>query len=194
MTLDDGWTFGRGRPQRNIEMKLELRDAGLARSICVTIGALFVSLLEQTDTYFNIPDGRLKRREARGWPVEYVFYHRSDSVSPRASHFVVYEEAAARERFGATDPPVWVVVKKRRELYVLPDLRIHLDEVEGLGRFIEFEALVTNRRSSEEGEALVAELRRQFGPALGEPVAVSYSDLVAAEQTSRSAGDDASRP
>lgn len=171
-----------GEGMRNVEYKAELRDPDLARAICTSLGAVHEARLRQTDTYFRIADGRLKRRDTQGEPTEYIFYSRTNRADPRVSHYVVYTEAEARERFGATPLPVWVVVRKQRELYMLDHVRIHLDDVEKLGRFLEFEAVVSPNHDLALCHEVVAFLRQQFGPALGEAISVSYSDLLAAER------------
>lgn len=165
----------------NVELKLELRDLALARSICRTIGAAHIATLEQTDTYYNVPSGRLKKRECRGEPTEYVFYDRPDKARARLSHFSIYTEQQALERFGVSPLPVWVVVRKTRELYMLGGVRIHLDSVEGLGNFLEFEALVSPSQTVSKCHRAVKELRRQFAPVLGEVIATGYSDMRAQE-------------
>src|SRR5690606_34641232 len=122
---------------RNVEYKAELRDPVLARAICHSLGALHEADLHQTDPYFNVADGRLKRRDTVGDPARYIFYSRPNRIEPRISHYVVYNEAEARERFGASPLPVWVIVRKIRSLYLLENVRIHIDEVHHLGHFLE---------------------------------------------------------
>ena len=78
--------------------------------------------------------------------------------------------------------PVWIVVKKHREVFMLGNVRIHLDRVEGLGAFLEFEALVSRDHPEAGCHEALADLRAGLGPVLGEPIACGYSDLVAAEQ------------
>lgn len=168
---------------RNIEFKAELRDPEMAHAICRSLGALRQPTLEQTDTYFKVADGRLKRRDTAGEPSEFIFYSRANRVDPRVSHYIVYSEAEARERFGTAPLPTWVVVRKTRELYLLENIRVHLDTVEHLGRFLEFEAAVTPQRDVAACHEDVDFLRLSFQPALGEAISVSYSDLLAAEPT-----------
>jgi adenylate cyclase, class 2 len=170
--------------KRNVEFKAELRDPNLATSIALALGARHVGTLEQTDTYFRVPAGRLKKRETAGEPTEWIQYQRADVLGAKLSEFNVYGEEEAAERFGAAPMPVWVVVKKHRELFMLDHVRIHLDAVEHLGNFLEFlefEALVRPGRARKVCEAAVARLRQEFAPALGEPIASSYSDLLAPE-------------
>jgi len=172
---------------QNVEFKAELRDLELARSVCTAIGARYIQTLHQTDTYYRVEAGRLKKREAVGEQTEWIFYERPDDAAAKLSRFKIYSEEEAGEEFGGAGMAVWVVVKKRRELYMLGNVRIHLDDVEGLGRFIEFEALVTQEGAGgmaggiEECRRRVMELRRELGPALGEAVGVGYSDLLGAE-------------
>ena len=61
---------------QNVEYKAELRDIALARTIAAAIGAIKVDTLVQTDTYFRVPDAKLKRRETVGHTTECVFYNR----------------------------------------------------------------------------------------------------------------------
>lgn len=172
---------------QNIEFKCELRDPALARAVCRGMGAAPVDLLEQVDTYFKLADGRLKRRESAGHPAEYIFYHRDNLSRPRISRFSIYTAAEALERFGTVPLPTWVVVRKRREVYLINNVRVHLDDVEGLGSFLELEALVSPRMNVARCHRAIAELRRALAPALGEPISASYSDLVAAEMEGESA-------
>lgn len=165
----------------NVEIKAELRDPALARSVCAALGARHIQTMDQTDTYYRVSQGRLKKRETAGEEPEWIYYERADAAAARVSRFTIYNPEQAAQRFGATEPPVWRVVRKRRELWMLGNVRIHLDEVEGLGWFIEFEALVTPGADEGECQRRVQELRRELGPAMGEPVAVGYSDLVGGE-------------
>ena len=167
---------------QNLEFKAELRDLALARIIIVRLGAVHAGTLEQTDTYYRVPSGRLKRRETVSEPTEYIFYHRPDRLAPKISQFTIYSEPQAVERFGATPLPVWVIVRKVREVYLLSNVRIHLDQVSRLGTFIEFEAMVTNAVTVEHCQKQLAELRAALLPTLGEPIGCGYSDLLACEE------------
>jgi adenylate cyclase, class 2 len=163
---------------QNVEFKAELRDIGLARSICRAVGAQQIGTLEQTDTYFRLPDARLKRRETTGEETEWILYDRPNQVGAKVSTFHIYSEDEAAERFGEMHRRPWIVVKKRRELWMLDQVRIHLDDVDGLGQFLELEALLSARQKRDDAEEAMFELRKQFAPVLGEQVAVGYSDLL----------------
>jgi adenylate cyclase class 2 len=173
----------------NVELKAELRDLPLARAICHAIKATPILTFTQTDTYFRVPHGRLKKRETQGEPCEYIFYDRPNRAGARVSQFTIYTEERAFERFGREPLPVWVVVRKKRELYMHGNVRIHLDQVEGLGMFLEFEALVSRDHDADQAHRAVAELRAKFHHAMGELIDCSYSDLLAREQEEPSPAD-----
>ncbi len=166
---------------QNIEFKAELRDADLARTILRSLGASQPTTLEQTDTYYRVPQGRLKRRETTGHPPEVIFYVRATDPRPRASRFTIYTEEQARERFGLRPMTPWVVVRKTRQVFMLEGVRVHLDRVVGLGEFVEFEALVLRGRDEGACRDRVARLREALAPALGEAVGAGYADLMARE-------------
>lgn len=165
----------------NVEFKAELRDPGLCRTLLARICATKVDTLSQTDTYFRLTNGRLKRRETAGHPTEYIFYHRENQARPRLSQFTIYSESQARRHFGMGELPEWVRVVKAREVYMHGGVRIHLDAVEGLGHFIEFEALVSSRMTQAQAYAAVELLRTALLPVLGEMLSDSYADMVAAD-------------
>ena len=170
---------------QNIEFKAELRNLEAARRQCKLIGSERVGEFQQVDTYYRLADGRLKRRETQGEPVEWIFYHRPDRVSPKMSNYTILTDEQARRRWGTHGLKPWLTVSKTRELWMIGDVRIHLDQVDDLGTFIEFEALVSRRFDVKMCHAAIAELRERFQPLMGEPLSVSYSDLlqqVAAEK------------
>lgn len=163
---------------QNIEFKAELRNIEAARRQCKLIGAERVGKLQQTDTYFRMPDGRLKRREAPGEPIEWIFYHRPNRVVPKMSNYTILTDEQARRRWGTQSLKPWLNIIKARELWMIDDVRIHLDEVQLLGNFIEFEAMVSRRFDVTMCHSAIAELREEFQPLMGEPLSVGYSDLM----------------
>ncbi|MEO1718313.1 MAG: CYTH domain-containing protein [Planctomycetota bacterium] len=177
----------------NVEYKAELRDPELARAIARQLGATHAGDLRHVDTYYKVASGRLKRREIsyaddiEAPPeIEYIFYDRPDQTTQRLSHYVIYDEPTAKERFGTRDLPVELTVGKMRCLFLTGPVRIHIDDVEGLGSFIEFEAVVSRAHPVRKCHELVSQLREHFRPAMGEPIAVSYSDLQRLEQETSS--------
>ena len=72
----------------------------------------------------------------------------------------------------------WLTVSKTRDLWMIEFVRVHLDEIDDVGTFIEFEAIVSEQHDVKVCHAAVNELCEIFAPILGEPVSASYSDLV----------------
>jgi adenylate cyclase class IV len=163
---------------QNIEFKAELRNLDAARRQCQLLDAALVAKLEQVDTYYKLADGRLKRRESPGEPIEWIFYHRPNRIGPKMSNYTILTDEQARRRWGTHSLKEWLVVTKTRELWMTGDVRIHLDQVEHLGTFIEFEAKVSRHFDVKSCHAVLAELRSNFGPLLGEPISMGYSDLI----------------
>lgn len=177
---------------KNLEYKAELRDPDLARLIVQQTRALFVGEFKQVDTYFHISEGRLKRRECESEPVEWIVYKRPNHIEPRVSDFSILSEEEAETRFGKVLPAVRTVVRKTRQLWLHRAVRIHFDDVEGLGRFIELEAMVTPTHNLDACQKSLGELLEALAPALGEPISDSYSDLVEREVEERQPTQDPS--
>ena len=168
---------------RNVEFKAELRDMQIARAVARSIKAQRVDLITQEDTYYRVFNGRLKKRvastEAGTEPVEYIRYEREDRLTPKVSSFQIMSEDEFRERFGSEPLPEWVTVRKQREIYLAGPTRIHLDTVDTLGNFLEFESIVSPKHNVARAHEALSTLRAAFGPALGEPISGSYADLIA---------------
>ena len=131
-----------------------------------------------------MPRGRLKLREEEGAPPCLIAYERPDVRGQKESRYRIVEIHDAdglREALAAT-LGIRVVVSKERRLFVLDGVRIHLDRVDGLGDFIEFEGVVGSDGNGdlERFEKLLTELSRSFGIREGDLLEGSYSDLLLA--------------
>lgn len=164
----------------NIEIKARTTRSNSIRQYLVQQGAELRGIDAQTDTYFNVAQGRLKLREGK---VEnnLIYYQREEKAGAKQSNV---------ELMPTTEGPVLksillkalgakAIVKKTREIYYIGNVKFHLDTVEGLGNFVEIEA--SNRFEDIEE----VQLRRQceeymiaFGISAEEIVNESYSDMV----------------
>ncbi|MFG0275325.1 MAG: class IV adenylate cyclase [Phycisphaerales bacterium] len=169
-------------PRANIECKLRLRDPDGARRVARGLGAAHAGLLEQEAVFYAHPDLRLKRRATVGRPAEWILYSRSDDATARASRYELLTDTEAQTRFDGLGPPIGTV-RKRRELWLLDNVRIHIDHVDGLGDFLELEAVVGEGHPPENCRASVDRLLAALAPVLGEIVPVAYADLLAARPT-----------
>jgi predicted adenylyl cyclase CyaB len=55
------------------------------------------------------------------------------------------------------------VVKKTRTLYVIGQTRVHVDQVEGLGVFLELEVVLREGQTEADGKAIAENLMSEFG-------------------------------
>jgi homotetrameric cytidine deaminase len=184
-------------PLTNLELKAGDPDPEATAARCAGLGAVDHGVLDQRDTYFAGRHGRLKLREESGSGAELIAYRRADGAEPEASAFVRAPAGDPARLLEALDAAlgVTVVVVKRRRLFVWEDVRIHLDDVEGLGTFIELEAMVgTGLNSPDAAAEKVARLRTELAIADDALVAAGYSDLLLdGAQTLLRAADSAMR-
>jgi homotetrameric cytidine deaminase len=165
----------------NVELKARCPDLELAAARCTELGASDEGLLEQRDTFFNPRRGRLKLREHAGGTSELLAYERDDDPEATDSSYLrvpVPAPGELSEALQAVLGPPLVVVVKRRRLFLLEGVRIHLDTVDGLGTFVEFEAVMPDAGDLETSRAKVARLRAQLEVADDDLVAVGYADLL----------------
>ena len=162
----------------NLEIKAKYPSLAKARKISRDLGARFGGTLKQTDTYFKVKQGRLKLREINKKELELIYYRRGDSKGNRYSDYTVLplqrKEAAKRVLESLFE--TLVVVRKRRELFLYKNSRIHIDTVAGLGAFVEFEVLVV--RGERQAQDLMSSLRREFGINSASLIGGSYSDML----------------
>jgi homotetrameric cytidine deaminase len=168
-------------PRRNVELKARDADPAATLERALALGAADEGVLTQRDTYFGRARGRLKLREQDGGReagARLIAYARPDGEDARTSAYRLAEvgdPAALREALDAALGTL-VVVDKRRHLLLYENVRIHLDDVRGLGAFVELEGVADAESDLAREHELVARLRDEL--ALGAPVAVSYSDLL----------------
>jgi len=167
--------------KRLVELKARYEDLGKARALLA--GSETVGTYRQTDTYFALGERRLKLRETEGRDAgQLIYYERPDDPDVKQSEVMLYEvpDPAVLREMLTRSMGVKAVVRKRREIYRRERVQVHLDEVEGLGRFVEFELAVEDTAAAaEEGRATLAAMRVQFSIPDEDLVAASYSDLLA---------------
>lgn len=172
-------------PFLNIEIKANCNDASLVREYLLSNEATYKGLDEQTDTYFNVLKGRLKLREGN---IEnnLIYYERTNQPGPKNSHFylIKVEDAKGLKEVLTKSNGVKIVVKKRREIYYIGNVKFHLDEVMGLGSFVEIEA--GNMIGGLSQEALKEQCdfyMKEFGIKEEDLIDVSYSDMILEKTT-----------
>lgn len=170
---------------RNIELKAHHESLGTALLACSEIGATAHGEIHQTDTYFHVPAGRLKLREAHPGRCELIFYRRPDVAGPKGCDYTLYPTTPDIKDFLSEALGVLAVVEKKRQLYLWENVRIHLDEVQGLGAFIEFEAVLPENadpsKDDAKGHQQLVYLMEAFDIAPEKCETGSYLDLTLAD-------------
>lgn len=172
---------------QNVEQKFRCPDLEAACAAAMSAGAIAAETIQQRDVYFNARRGRLKLRSVSsdngGRWHELIAYERADAMGERLCNYHVVPvkrsceiEAALNAVLGAR-----AIVGKRRRLLMDGPLRIHLDEVEALGSFVEFEYVLSPGEDEAVGRARIARWRELLR--LNDPVPVSYIDLSDAGRT-----------
>jgi len=164
----------------NVEIKAKSDNPFGIRNYLLANNAEFKGVDEQTDTYFNVRNGRLKLREGN---IEnnLIFYERRNQAGPKNSHFhlVKVVDVEAMKEILTKSIGVKVVVKKKREIYYISNVKFHIDEVPGLGSFVEIEAgNILADLSMEQLKAQCDFYMKEFMIGSGDLVEVSYSDML----------------
>jgi adenylate cyclase class IV len=167
-------------PRRNLELKCRCADLSATRAALCHLGAISGGLEIQVDTYFRAPHGRLKLREINAATAVLIGYVRPDEGHYRASsyHLAPVPEPGPLKAALAGALGVRGAVRKRREIYLWHNVRIHLDEVDGLGTFVELEAVLSPLDDEGVSRARLDRLCSALAidPAAG--LAPSYADLL----------------
>jgi homotetrameric cytidine deaminase len=171
-------------PRRNVELKATDPDPERSLATCLGLGAEDRGVIVQRDTYFRVAGGaRLKLREQDPGGAELIAYDRPDAAAARESRYriaPVADGAAMRETLDSALGTL-VTVEKARRLLLWQGVRIHLDDVRGLGRFLELEGVADAGSDLEPERARVAELRDALGVGPDRLLPSSYSDLLLAD-------------
>lgn len=164
----------------NVEIKARCSTPAAIRAYLLSRHADFRGIDEQTDTYFHARRGRLKLREGN---IEnnLIYYERDNQAGPRNSHFqlVKVEDAAGLKLALESSVGIKVVVKKKREIYFIDNVKFHIDEVPGLGSFMEIEA--SNKTAALSQEQLKAQCDfyvQALDIRAEDMIDVSYSDML----------------
>lgn len=159
-------------PCRNVELKARdpHPDRTLERALALD-GVTDAGTLVQRDTYFAARRGRLKLREEEGAAATLIAYDRADAAEQRLSayHLVPVPDPAVTRTALDQALGTTVVVEKRRRLLVHDGVRIHLDAVEGLGSFVELEAVAAPGSDLSAEHAACARLTEQLQIGAVEP-------------------------
>lgn len=167
----------------NTALKARLDQLEPIRAFLMEHHARLASKDHQVDTYFHVPNGKLKWRHGT---IENALILKEAGARP--------DPCAGDEGYFPLESPdvdagalgcllsralgTKAVVEKTREIYFIENVKFHLDEVKGLGFFLEIEAVdVDDSTPVESLAAQCCHYKEALGIREEDLLALSYSDL-----------------
>jgi predicted adenylyl cyclase CyaB len=164
---------------RNVEIKARVADLAEVEAQARRIATGGPDDLAQDDTFFACANGRLKLREFSATQGQLIYYSRPDETGPKVSDYWITETQAPAAMRETLARALGIVgrVRKQRRLYLLDRTRIHLDQVEGLGSFVELEVVLAEGESPQQGDEVARHIMKALGIAISQLVQGAYVDL-----------------
>jgi predicted adenylyl cyclase CyaB len=167
-------------PHLNFEFKARTENLETDEKRLLQLNPKFIGTDKQTDTYFNIPIGRLKLREGN---IEnaLIFYERTDIAGAKKSNVQLYQHKPDKSLKDILIKVhgIKVVINKVRKIYFIENVKFHFDTIKELGTFIEVEAIDNS------GDIGIEKLKEQckkyadfFKIKRADYISLSYSDLI----------------
>lgn len=167
----------------NVEIKAKINNISEFLQNALSISDRPKVILQQRDTFYKVSHGRLKLRQIKGENAELIYYDRPDSEGPKLSSYSKQEFKDSNEVEGLKNVLAASLgeigeVKKTRHLFMYGQTRIHVDEVENLGHFMELEVMLKKDETLEYGKKLADELMSKLGVKQEDLISGSYHDLL----------------
>jgi predicted adenylyl cyclase CyaB len=166
---------------RNIEIKARIESVESLLPVAAEIADEGPIEIDQDDTFFACPNGRLKLRAFSEHDGQLIFYQRPDSAGPKESFYVISPTASPdtlRQLLSLAYGEIGRV-RKHRTLFLAGRTRIHLDKVDDLGDFLELEVVLAEGESNEAGVSVAHELLEKLRVSPHQLVEEAYVDLLA---------------
>ena len=164
---------------RNIEIKARVDDFSALYEKIALLSDGLPDIIEQDDTFFVCPHGRLKLRTLAPDRGELIFYQRPDKAGPKTSFYTLsetHDPDSLRETLTLAYGAAGRVIKQRT-LFMIGQTRLHLDRVKGLGDYLEFEVVLADDETPEQGIVIAEDLLERLGIDRQELVDQAYVDL-----------------
>ena len=181
---EEGSESGSGALRKTlVELKARLDFPREVEGRLRAAGATFQLTLRQRDVYFNGVRGRLKLRLQQPGRDQLVWYDRPNKADTKESRIVLTALPPDHGLEAVLSPAlgVAVVVTKIRRVFDWRGTRVHLDEVDGLGSFLEFEKLVSSSNATPSAHAELKAMLEQLAVPVQSLESGSYSDLLHAQ-------------
>jgi len=164
----------------NMEVKTRARNFAEIKARAEKLSDTPVEVIPQEDIFFNTPQGRLKLRILPGQMGQLIYYTRPDQEGPKRSDYHISDtvDPSNLKRVLELAYGIRGVVRKTRYLYLVGQTRVHLDDVEGLGQFMELEVVMREGQSDAEGQAIAEGLLERLGVEKSDLLEGAYMDLL----------------
>lgn len=163
----------------NIEIKARARNFEDIKSRAERLSDTPVQVIPQEDTFFQTAQGRLKLR-VLGDHAQLIYYTRPDQEGPKRSDYHITHSTDPQNLKRVLELACGIrgVVRKTRYLYLLGQTRVHLDDVEGLGQFMELEVVLKEGQGDAEGQKIAEDLMSALSVERGDLIEAAYIDLL----------------
>jgi predicted adenylyl cyclase CyaB len=164
----------------NIEIKARARKFEEIRARAQKLSNTPVQIISQEDIFFNVAKGRLKLRILAPDQAQLIYYTRPDQQGPKRSDYHITRSPDPENLRRVLELAYGIrgVVRKTRYLYLAGQTRIHLDDVESLGQFMELEVVLEEGQSDSEGQKIAEDLMSALGVERGDLIDGAYMDLL----------------
>jgi len=164
---------------RNVEIKARVPDLAVVEAAARRIATEGPHDIEQDDTFFSCATGRLKLRQFSSTQGQLIYYSRPNEAGPKVSDYWISETNSPVEMRETLSRALGIVgrVRKRRRLYLVDRTRVHLDNVESLGAFVELEVVLAEGESPRQGTEIAHEIMKQLNIGESQLVQGAYVDL-----------------
>ncbi len=165
---------------RNIEIKARVDVPAALRRRVEELSDDGPLQIHQSDTFFNCPHGRLKLRVIDGGAGELICYQRPDTSGPSQSTYRIFpvgDPSALRETLKQALGTLGLV-EKQRTLFHVGQTRIHLDQITGLGDYMELEVVLEEGQDAADGTVIAGGLMDRLGIEAAHLVEQAYLDLL----------------
>ncbi len=164
----------------NIEIKAKLENTGFCITKAKSLSGGNPEIIKQNDTFFNSPQGRLKLRVFSPDKGQLIFYRRENISGPKLSEYYISETEDPDGLLIVLEKAYGIIgsVKKTRQLFWVGRTRIHIDQVDNLGDFIEFELVLSGNEEAEDAEIEALQLMKIFDIKKENLIEGAYLDLL----------------
>lgn len=165
---------------KNIEIKARVRDLEEFAARLRTLKPGKARVFVQEDVFFPTPHGRLKLRILGPRTGELIRYDRPDRTGPKASDYEIFRTREPQKLRKLLSEALGVrgIVKKTRLLVLVGQTRVHLDQVQGLGLYMELEVVLLPGQTEKDGQMIAARLMKVLGISSRDLVRGAYIDLL----------------